>query len=53
MMMMMMMMMMRKQGFQVQTIFQKREQFGGYHCLIPLQNVPTLDVAGTLVAPVL
>ena len=45
MMMMMMMMMMRNQGFRVQTIFQKREQFEGYHHLIPLQNVPTLDVA--------
>ena len=53
MMMMMMMMMMCKQGFRVQTIFQKREQFGGYHRLIPLQNVPTLDVTGTLVLPVL
>ena len=52
MMMMMMMMMMRKQGFRVQTIFQKRKQFGGYHRLILLQNVPTLDVAGTLVPPV-
>ena len=40
MMMMMMMMMMCKQGFRVQTIFQKREQFGGYHRLILLQNVP-------------
>ena len=46
MMRMMMMMMMRNQGFRVQTIFQKHEQFGGYHRLIPLQNVPTLDVAG-------
>ena len=53
MMMMMMMMMICKQGFRVRTIFQKREQFGGYHCLIPLQNVPTLDVAGTLAPPVL
>ena len=49
----MMMMMMRNQGFRVQTIFQKREQFERYHRLIPLQNVPTLDVAGTLVPPVL
>ena len=53
MMMMMMMMMMCKQGFRVRTIFQKREQFGGYHRLILLQNVPTLDIAGTLAPPVL
>ena len=44
---------MRNQGLRVQTIFQKRKQFGGYHRLIPLQNVPTLDVGGTLVPPVL
>ena len=51
--MMMVMMMMCNQGFRVQIIFQKREQFGGYHRLVPLQNVPTLDVAGTIVPPVL
>ena len=38
--MMMMMMMMHNQGFQ--TIFQKREQFTGYHRLIPPQNIPSL-----------
>ena len=47
------MIMMRNQGFRVQTIFQKREQFGGYQRLIPLQNVLTLDVAVTLAPPVL
>ena len=47
------MIMMRNQGFRVLTIFQKREQFGGYHHLLPLQNVLTLDVAVTLVPPVL
>ena len=55
-MMMMMMMVMRmvcNQGIRVQTMFQKRKQFERYHCLIPLQNVPTLDAAGTLVPPVL
>ena len=46
------MIIMRNQGFRVQTIFQKREQFERYHRLIPLQTVPTLDVAGTLVPPV-
>ena len=34
------MMMMHNQGFQ--TIFQKREQFTGYHRLIPPQNIPSL-----------
>ena len=42
MMMTMIMMMMRNQGFQIQRIFQKRKQLGGYCHLIPLQNVPTL-----------
>ena len=42
MMTMMMMMLMRNQGFQIQRIFQKRKQLGGYRHLIPLQNVPTL-----------
>ena len=45
--------MMHKQDFRVKKIFQKREQFTGYHRLIPLQNVPTFDVAGILVPPVL
>ena len=48
-----MMMMMHKQDFRVKKIFQKREQFTGYHRLIPLQNVPTFDVAEILVPPLL
>ena len=39
-------MMMRNQNFQVRKIFEKWEQLGRYHRLIPLQNVSTLDVAG-------
>ena len=49
----MMMMMMHKQDFRVKKIFQKREQLTGYHRLIPLQNVPTFDVAEILVPPLL
>ena len=39
-------MMMRNQNFQVRKIFEKWEQLGRYHRLMPLQNVSTLDVAG-------
>ena len=46
-------MMMHKQDFRVKKIFQKHEQSAGYQRLIPLQNVPTFDVAGILVPPVL
>ena len=46
-------MMMHKQDFRVKKIFQKREQLTGYHRLIPLQNVPTFDVAEILVPPLL
>ena len=44
---------MHKQDFRVKKIFQKCEQLTGCHHLIPLQNVPTFDVAGILVPPVL
>ena len=44
---------MHKQDFRVKKIFQKHEQSAGYQRLIPLQNVPTFDVAGILVPPVL
>ena len=53
MMMMMMMIMMCNQGFRAQAIFHKREQFGGYHRLISLQIVHTLDAAETLIPPIL
>ena len=45
--------MMRYQGFRVRKIFQKREQLAGYHRLVPLQNLLTLDVVGFLDPPVL
>ena len=45
--------MMHKQDFRVKKIFQKREQSAGYQRLTPLRNVPTFDVAGILVPPVL
>ena len=46
-------MMIRNQRFRVWKIFQKREQLGGYLCLIPQQNVSTLDVAEVLDPPIL